>query len=65
MVPDVLGLPLEEAQMRLKEAGCDNLAEQGTAPPKGAIAGQPRVVRQRTVDRQIQLVVANFPLLEP
>lgn len=65
MVPDVLGLPIDEARTRLKAAGVVDIVEQYTAPPRGAIEGQARVVRQRLVDRQVQLVLTNFMLLNP
>ncbi|MEN6641350.1 MAG: PASTA domain-containing protein [Armatimonadia bacterium] len=65
MIPDVLGLPAEEARLRLTEAGLADVVEQWTAPPRGAIQGRARVVRQRLVEQQVHLVLSNFMLLEP
>lgn len=65
VIPDVLGLPVAEARLRLSAAGVADIAEEPTTPPRGAIQGQARVVRQRLVDRQVQLVLTNFMLLTP
>lgn len=64
-MPDVLGLALGEARQRLMDAGLGSVAEESTAPPRGAIEGQARVVRQRLVNQRVHLVLANFPLLKP
>lgn len=59
---DVLGLPLDLARQRLRDAGFVQISEQTTAPPRGPIAGQVRVVQQRTGRAdEIVLVTASFP----
>ena len=66
-LPDVLGLPLEEARKRLTEAGCDEFDEVLTGPPGRTVkAGVLRVVQQRTSPQgRPVLVVAKFPVLSP
>jgi len=61
---DVLGLPLAEARRRLAEAGVTVVEEAVTAPPRGAVAGETRVVRQRRRDETVALVVAAFPHID-
>jgi beta-lactam-binding protein with PASTA domain len=61
---DVLGLSAEEAQTRLRDAGVFEVRVTQTAPPRGAIAGEGRVVRVRMVGPAIELVVAAFPQLQ-
>lgn len=57
---DVLGLPIEEACRRLREAGVREVREEWTAPPRGRVEGVARVVRARVQDQVPFLVVATF-----
>ena len=60
---DVLGLPLTEAQSRLRQAGQESWVERPTAPPaRGWAEGVVRVVQQRaTPDGGLLLVTSVFP----
>jgi hypothetical protein len=59
-MPDLLGLPLEEAQEILRGLGlCWEL--QQTAPPKGAPEGTLRVLRQTETERGVLLLVGSVP----
>lgn len=63
-VPDVVGLPLAAARVRLAEAGLPEPRELATAPPRRPPAtGVPRVVQQRSQGGQVTLVTALFPAL--
>ena len=61
--PDVLGLPVEEAQRLLADAGVPEVTVTETAPPGGRKpAGPWRVVRQRETEHGVELLVAaTFP----
>ena len=61
--PDVLGLPLPEATSRLEALGLAVRVTE-TSPPRGPIAGELRVVRQRLPHAsEVSLTVAAFPPL--
>jgi hypothetical protein len=58
-VPDVIGLPLDEARARLANAGVEIRAVTETRPPKAAdLTGALRVVRMRG-DGPVDLVVTR------
>jgi hypothetical protein len=62
--PGVVGLPVEEARLRLARQGFGDVTEIVTAPPRRPLAnGEWRVVRQRLVDGDVKLVTALFPIL--
>jgi len=54
----VLALPLAEAARRLERAGV-TVEVQSTAPPRGALPGDPRVLAVRRQDGRVVLVVAR------
>ena len=57
--PCVLGLPREEAERRLAEAGVAKVEVTETASPKARqLAGPRRVVRQRSTAEGVSLIVA-------
>jgi len=60
---DVLGLRAEEARRRLAAAGVTEVEVVETAPPRGRVQGEMRVVRAREDARGTTLVVAAFPRL--
>lgn len=63
-LPDVVGLPLPEARVRLAEAGHDEVDEVVTAPPRRpSNEGVWRVVRVRRIGERVALLVASFPTL--
>ena len=63
-LPDVVGLPVPEARVRLAEAGYAEVEEVVTAPPRRpSHEGCRRVVRVRQTGERVELVVASFPTL--
>ncbi len=64
-VPCVIAMPVEVAERMLREAGVTVIKARHTAPPRGGLRGPLRVVRQRTIQDGIELVVAaSAPLPE-
>jgi beta-lactam-binding protein with PASTA domain len=62
-LPDVVGLPVDEARSRLCRSGFE-FTEIVTGPPKRPLAsGEWRVVRQRETPEGVELVIALFPVL--
>ena len=60
-VPDCVGVGLERAEQRLREAGLSIVVEDVTPARVAAGYDDLRVVRQRTIDEQtVQLAVAAF-----
>lgn len=60
-LPEVLGLPVEEARARLAEAGVAQVVEVVTQPPRRPLAtGVWRVVQLRCEDDRVVLVKALF-----
>ncbi|HEX6989999.1 MAG TPA: hypothetical protein VF282_11080 [Bacillota bacterium] len=57
---DVLALPLEEAIGRLEQEGLA-VAVIETSPPRGPLAGTPRVLAQRSSGDRVTLIVARVP----
>lgn len=47
VLPDVVGYPVEEARAALAGAGCTDVDVEETRPPRRALGGPARVVRQR------------------
>ena len=66
-IPLVLGRELGEGRYLLHEAGVDAIEIRLTSPPPvgrhSALAGPPRVVRQRVTAHGVELVVAGTVLL--
>lgn len=62
---DVLGLPVEEARVRLRAAGVAEVGETITRPPRpGSRSYELRVVRQDvTAEGVVTLVTAGFQAL--
>ncbi|HEX6988540.1 MAG TPA: hypothetical protein VF282_03670 [Bacillota bacterium] len=57
---DVLALPLEEAIGRLGQQGLA-VAVIETSPPRGPLAGTPRVLAQRSSGDRVTLIVGRVP----
>lgn len=69
-LPDVLGLPVEQARARLSQAGWTQVEEVVTEPPRRPLTrGEWRVVRLRAQEDRVVLVKAlflpNVETLEP
>lgn len=60
-LPDVLGQPVEQARERLMAAGCADVVEVVTQPPRKPLTqGVWRVVQVRSEDQRVVLVKALF-----
>lgn len=60
-LPDVLGLPVDEALARLAGSGCAEVVEVVTEPPRRPLAhGVWRVVQLRVEESRVVLVKALF-----
>jgi hypothetical protein len=57
--PDVVGYPLDEAKAALAEAGWSEVEISETRPPRRALTGPLRVLRQRVSGHRIALVVSG------
>ncbi len=57
--PSVLARTATDARVLLEDAGARVLSVTETAPPRGAVSGPKRVVRERWTPEGVQLVVAG------
>jgi len=57
--PDVIGYLLDEAKAALAEAGWSEVEISETRPPRRALTGPLRVLRQRVSGHRIALVVSG------
>jgi hypothetical protein len=58
--PNVVAFPLEDARRLLAAAGWTEVDVSETRPPRRALVGPSRVIRQRVVaDRRVALVVCG------
>jgi len=57
--PNVVGYLLDEARAVLAEAGWNDVETTETQPPRRGLVGPFRVLRQRTADGRIALVISG------
>lgn len=58
--PDVVGFQLEEAKKILENAGFEIVKKKTQSPKTEDCSGECRIVRQRSIDHYIELLVSYF-----